>query len=69
MAGIADRDGLRWWYGSGFADLEGARQADERTLYRVASITKTFTATAVIQLRDEGRFRLDDPVVRFLPEI
>jgi CubicO group peptidase (beta-lactamase class C family) len=69
MAGIATPDGLRWSCASGFADIEAARRPDERTLYRVASITKTFTATAVLQLRDEGRFRLDDPAVRFLPEL
>ncbi len=69
VAGIASRDGLRWWHATGFADLESGRRADQRTLYRVASITKTVTATAVLQLRDEGRFRLDDPVVRFLPEL
>jgi CubicO group peptidase (beta-lactamase class C family) len=69
VAGIASRDGLRWWHSTGFADLESGRRADQRTLYRVASITKTITATAVLQLRDEGRFRLDDPVVRFLPEL
>ncbi len=69
VAGIATRDGLRWWHGSGFADIATARRPDERTLYRIASITKTITATAVLQLRDEGRFRLDDPAVRFLPEL
>jgi CubicO group peptidase (beta-lactamase class C family) len=69
VAGIATRDGLRWWHASGFADIEGGRRPDDRTLYRVASITKTITATAVLQLRDDGRFRLDDPAVRFLPEL
>lgn len=68
-AGIATREGLRWWHGSGFADLETGRRPDQRTLYRVASISKTITATAVMQLRDEGRLRLDDPAVRFLPEL
>src|SRR5512141_1366297 len=69
VAGIATRDGLRWWHASGFADIEAGRRPDDTTLYRVASITKTITATAVMQLRDEGRFRLDDPAVRFLPEL
>jgi D-alanyl-D-alanine carboxypeptidase len=68
-AGMATRDGLRWWHASGFADLETNRRPDERTLYRVASITKTITATAVLQLRDEGRCRLDDPAVLHLPEL
>jgi CubicO group peptidase (beta-lactamase class C family) len=64
VAGIATRDGLRWWHATGFADIEAGRRPDDRTLYRVASIT-----TAVLQLRDEGRFRLDDPAIRFLPEL
>jgi D-alanyl-D-alanine carboxypeptidase len=68
-AGIATRDGLRWWHAAGFADLDTGRRPDQRTLYRIASISKTVTATAVLQLRDEGRFRLDDPAVSFIPEL
>lgn len=44
------------------------RTLDADTLFRVASITKTFTATALVQLRDEGKLRLDDPLVAHLPE-
>src|SRR5215831_19038066 len=47
IAGLATRDGLRWWHASGFADLETARRSDRRTLFRIASVTKTITATAV----------------------
>ena len=36
-------------------------------MYRIASITKLFTSTAILQLRDAGRLRLDDPVVDHLP--
>src|SRR5262249_10536304 len=36
---------------------------------RVGSITKTFTGTAVLQLADEGKLRLDDPIARHLPSI
>ena len=68
-AGLATRDGLQWWHASGFADLDTGRRADQRTLYRVASISKTITATAVMQLRDEGRLGLDDPAIRYLPEL
>jgi CubicO group peptidase (beta-lactamase class C family) len=68
-AGIATRDGLRWWHGAGFADPATGRRPDERTLYRIASISKTITATTVLQLRDEGRLGLDDPAVRHLPEL
>lgn len=63
------RDGeLVWRRGLGYADLASGRRADEDTLYRVASITKTFTGTALFQLRDEGRLGLDDPIVRHIPE-
>ena len=41
---------------------------DADTLFRIASISKTFTAVAVMQLRDEGRLRLDDPYVLHVPE-
>lgn len=63
------RDGeLVWKRGFGYADLASGRRADEDTLYRVASITKTFTGTAIFQLRDEGRLDLDDPIVEHIPE-
>lgn len=41
--------------------------ADVETAYRVGSITKTMTAVLVLQLRDEGRLGLDEPVGRYLP--
>jgi CubicO group peptidase (beta-lactamase class C family) len=63
------RDGrLVWSYGYGFADHATGRRPDARTLYRVASISKTFTAASILQLRDAGRLRLDDPLVLHVPE-
>lgn len=53
----------------GLADLETARSVDEGTIYHWASITKTFTGIAVMQLRDRGLLDLDDPIVRYLPEL
>ncbi len=53
----------------GFADLEPRRPTDDRTIYHWASITKTFTAIALMQLRDRGRLSLDDPAVRYVPEL
>jgi CubicO group peptidase (beta-lactamase class C family) len=53
----------------GLADLESRRPVDERTIYHWASITKTFTAIAVLQLRDRGLLSLDDPVVEHVPEL
>jgi CubicO group peptidase (beta-lactamase class C family) len=67
--GIVHGDELVWSAGTGFADIEARRAPNARTLYRVASITKTFTGTAIMQLRDEGRLHLDDPAVAHLPEL
>jgi D-alanyl-D-alanine carboxypeptidase len=68
-AGVVVDDELVWSTGYGYANLEARRPHDAKTLFRIASITKTFTATAIMQLRDEGRLHLDDPAVAFLPEL
>ncbi len=59
---------LAWSSHVGTADLARDLRPDDRTLYRIASITKTFTATAIVQLRDAGLLELDDPLVRHVPE-
>ena len=53
----------------GYADLATRRLINERTIYHWASITKTFTSIAIMQLRDRGRLKLDDSVVHYLPEL
>lgn len=53
----------------GMADLEGHIAADEQTNYRLASLTKQFTATAVLLLVKDGRLSLDDRVRDILPEL
>jgi CubicO group peptidase (beta-lactamase class C family) len=53
----------------GFADLETRRKVDENTIFHWASITKTFTGIAILQLRDRGLLSLDDPIVKYLPEL
>lgn len=53
----------------GWADLETRRPVDDATIYHWASITKTVTAIAVLQLRDRGLLSLDDPAVRHVPEL
>ena len=59
---------LVWQEALGLADVEGRRDATPDTQYRVGSITKTFTATAVLQLRDAGELDLDDPLSAHVPE-
>src|SRR2546430_5574608 len=68
-AGVVHGDELVWSSGVGFADVSAGRAPDVTTLYRIASITKTFTGTAIMQLRDEGALHLDDPATMHLPEL
>lgn len=53
----------------GHADLATARKVDKDTIFHWASITKTLTAVSIMQLRDRGLLKLDDPVVRWVPEL
>jgi len=51
----------------GFADVESKIPATPKTCYRIASISKTFTAVAVMQLVEQGKLALDDRVRSYLP--
>jgi CubicO group peptidase (beta-lactamase class C family) len=62
------RDGAVTWSDSaGLADVEHDREPTLDTQYRLGSITKTFTAVLLLQLRDAGKLDLDDPLERHLP--
>ena len=63
---VADQD-LVWSAGFGFADTAAKRPMTPQTKFRMASHSKLFTATAVMQLREQGKLRLDDPVSKYLP--
>ena len=69
MVGVVDDGALVWSSAIGFADVASRCAPDAQTLYRVASITKTVTGTAIMRLRDEGKLRLDDPLGRHIPEL
>jgi D-alanyl-D-alanine carboxypeptidase len=62
---VADQE-LVWARGFGYADLEADRPMAPNTRFRMASHSKLFTATSIMQLREEGRVRLDDPVSDYL---
>src|SRR6478672_6806823 len=47
----------------------GGPTPDAGTVFRIASMTKSFTAAAVLALRDDGRLALDDPAEEFVPEL
>ncbi|HUK98949.1 MAG TPA: serine hydrolase domain-containing protein [Gaiellaceae bacterium] len=70
VAAAVVRKGELVWSGAvGTADYDEGRAATAGTQYRVGSITKTFTATAIMQLRDAGRLELDDRLDRHLDGI
>jgi D-alanyl-D-alanine carboxypeptidase len=73
VAGDEPDEALAWSYGFGPQGGPASPNANGHvigpdTLFRVASITKTFTATAIVQLRDDGKLHLDDPLVEHVPE-
>lgn len=64
------RDGGRIWRGaSGVADAETGRPVGPEMRHRVGSITKTFTAAAIMQQVERGRIELDAPIGGYLPRL
>jgi CubicO group peptidase (beta-lactamase class C family) len=63
-------DGALIYSGSfGHANLEQKIPAHSQSLFRIASMSKSFTALAILQLRDAGKLHLDDPASKYLPEM
>lgn len=56
------------WKAFGMADNEQNRELRRDDIFRIASQSKAITATAVMMLWEEGRFRLDDPISKYIPE-
>ncbi|MBI4428591.1 MAG: beta-lactamase family protein [Ignavibacteriales bacterium] len=53
----------------GYSNLEKKHRADESSLFRIASMSKSFTALAILQLRDAGKLNLDDWASKYIPEM
>lgn len=68
-AAIVKNDSIIWSKAFGNADDQKNIVADTSTIYRIGSISKTFTAYLMMLLVQKGVIRLDDPVVTYLPEI
>ena len=66
IAVVRDQE-LVWSREFGHSNLERKIPATPQTVFRIASITKTFTSTAIMILRDRGKLRLDDSVSHYLP--
>ena len=55
--------------GVGVRDLASRSPITPDTVFRIASMTKSFTALCILKLRDEGKLSLDDPAERYVPEL
>ncbi len=65
--GVVYDQELIWAKGYGVRDVETGAATTPSTVFRIGSVTKVFTAVAIMQLRDRGLLRLDDPVSQHLP--
>ena len=64
---VVENSQLEWAQGFGFADLENHVPATEYTLYRLASISKSLSATGAMELVEKGKLDLDEPVQKYCP--
>jgi CubicO group peptidase (beta-lactamase class C family) len=64
----ADRKGIIYQGAFGVADIDDARPLKVDALFGIASMTKAITSTAAMQLVEQGRFAIEDPVEKYLPE-
>lgn len=67
-AAVVKDQKLIWARGFGLADNESRRPATEETPYRIASLTKTFASTLIMQLVEEGKLSLDEPMSKYSPD-
>ena len=68
VAAVARRGKVVYLEPVGLQSFESRAPMTERSLFRIYSMTKAVTAVAVMMLNEEGKFRLSDPVSRYLPE-
>jgi CubicO group peptidase (beta-lactamase class C family) len=64
---VVENGQYEWGAGFGYADLENNAPASEHTLFRLASISKSLTATAAMQLSERGLLDLDAPIQKYCP--
>ena len=65
---VNDGHAIEWHY-VGLGDREPNQPVDQNTIFHWGSITKTLTAVAVMQLRDQGKISLDDSITKYVPEL
>lgn len=66
---LVARDGkIAYHKAFGYSDVENKKKMKKDDIFRIASQTKAITATAVMMLWEEGKFQLDDPISKYIPE-
>jgi D-alanyl-D-alanine carboxypeptidase len=66
---VVENGRLAYAQAFGYADLSKGRMADAGTRYAIGSISKQFTAAALLLLEEQGRLSLDDKVAKYLPDL
>jgi CubicO group peptidase (beta-lactamase class C family) len=67
VGAVARKGKLAWVGTAGLQDLVAGTPMTDRSMFRIYSMTKSVTAVAVMMLHEQGRFRLNDPVSKYLP--
>ena len=66
---IVHRSGPEWVAGLGKSNVAASHAATEETLFRIASVSKSFVSLSILKLSSEGKLSLQDPVRKLVPEI
>jgi CubicO group peptidase (beta-lactamase class C family) len=67
--GVVANGELLFSGGFGYTDIEHKIPATTKSMFRIASMSKSFTALAILKLRDEGKLHLDDPASLYIPAL
>jgi CubicO group peptidase (beta-lactamase class C family) len=65
---VARNGKIVYWKAFGMADNQAGKMLKRDAIFRIASQSKAITSTAVMMLWEEGKFRLDDPISKYIPE-
>lgn len=66
--GVAHNGKSIYSKGFGWANVDDQAAIDENTVFGIGSVTKSFTAVGIMQLHEQGKLSVDDPVIKYLPE-
>ena len=68
VVGVFDKDSILFKKAYGLADLSNLGPVREETTFEIASITKQFTASAILLLQQDGKLNIDDSIHKYMPE-